>query len=78
MKNFNDIYNDVKETVIDLYKKPSEGVSNDGLKGGIRGLGSATGSVVEHFFTVPIDVIEVVADKLKKKSSENKSENDDN
>lgn len=78
MKKFNDIYQDVKETVIDLYKKPSEGVNNDGLKGGVRGLGSAAGNVVEHFFTVPIDIIEVVANKLQKKPSENESENEDN
>ena len=39
------------KSIFDLYNKPSEGAKQDGLKGGIKGLGSAVGNVVEHCFT---------------------------
>ncbi len=83
MEDFKKIGKDVKDTVVDLYNKPSEGIKNNGLRGGIKGLGSAVGNVVEHCFTVPVDITCVtynaIANKLQKnedKSSEDKSSED--
>ena len=56
MEDFKKIGDDVKNTIFDLYNKPSEGVKQDGIKGGIKGFGSAAGNFVEHCFTVPVDL----------------------
>ena len=76
MEDFKKIGNDVKNTIFDLYNKPSEGAKQDGLKGGLKGLGSAVGNVVEHCFTVPVDLTSSTYNLIKNKmSNENKNEN---
>ena len=39
-----------------MYNKPSNGIKKDGIKGGIKGFGSAVGNIVEHCFTVPVNL----------------------
>ena len=76
MEDFKKIGNDVKNTIFDLYNKPSEGAKQDGLKGGLKGLGSAVGNVVEHCFTVPVDLTSSTYNLIKNNmSNEKKNEN---
>ncbi len=77
MEDFKKIGNDVKKTFFDLYNKPSEGVKNDGIKGGIKGFGSAAGNFVEHCFTVPVDLTCSTYNLLKSNFTKNSaSENE--
>lgn len=71
MEDFKKIGDDVKNTIFDLYNKPSEGVKQDGIKGGIKGLGSAAGNFVEHCFTVPVDLSCSTYNLIKSKVSKN-------
>jgi len=72
MEDFKKIGDDVKNTIFDLYNKPSEGAKQDGLKGGIKGFGSAVGNVVEHCFTVPVDLTSSTYNLIKNKMSNEK------
>ena len=81
MEDFKKIGDDVKNTIFDLYNKPSEGVKQDGIKGGIKGFGSAAGNFVEHCFTVPVDLscstYNLIKSKVSKKDdkqTENKTD----
>jgi hypothetical protein len=71
MEDFKKIGDDVKKTIFDLYNKPSEGVKQDGIKGGIKGFGSAAGNFVEHCFTVPVDLSCSTYNLIKSKVSKN-------
>ncbi len=71
MEDFKKIGDDVKNTIFDLYNKPSEGVKQDGIKGGIKGFGSAAGNFVEHCFTVPVDLSCSTYNLIKSKVSKN-------
>ena len=77
MEDFKKIGNDVKNTIFDLYNKPSEGVKQDGIKGGIKGFGSAAGNFVEHCFTVPVDLSCSTYNLIKNKMS-NEKQNENN
>ena len=81
MEEFKKIGNDVKKTILDLYNKPSEGVKQDGLKGGVKAFGSAIGNLVESCFTVPVDLscstYNLIKNKVSnkdEKQTENKSD----
>ena len=81
MEDFKKIGYDVKNTIFDLYNKPSEGAKQDGLKGGIKGFGSAVGNVVEHCFTVPVDLscstYNLIKSKVTKKDDKPSENNSD-
>jgi len=81
MEDFKKIGYDVKNTFFDLYNKPSEGAKQDGLKGGIKGFGSAVGNVVEHCFTVPVDLscstYNLIKSKVTKKDDKPSENNSD-
>lgn len=81
MEDFKKIGDDVKNTFFDLYNKPSEGAKQDGLKGGIKGFGSAVGNVVEHCFTVPVDLscstYNLIKSKVSKKDDKPSENNSD-
>jgi len=81
MEDFKKIGDDVKNTIFDLYNKPSEGAKQDGLKGGIKGFGSAVGNVVEHCFTVPVDLscstYNLIKSKVTKKDDKPSENNSD-
>lgn len=83
MEEFKKIGNDVKKTIFDLYNKPSDGIKKDGLKGAIKGFGSAVGNVVEHCFTVPVDLTSstynlVQSKMVKENDKQSESDSDNN
>jgi len=67
MEDLKKIGHDVKNIFFDLYNKPSDGIKKDGIKGGIKGFGSAVGNIVEHCFTVPVDLTSSTYNLVKSK-----------
>lgn len=66
MRNFNEIVQDAKITIYNLYGKPLEGYNNEGLKGGIKGLGSGLGSLIEKSFELGVDSSCLIYEEVSK------------
>jgi molybdopterin-guanine dinucleotide biosynthesis protein A len=77
MEDYKKIGSDVKECLFNIYKKPVDGFNTNGVKGGIKGMGSALGSVVEKCFVVPVDLTCVTYNLISNNLSNDKKSNDE-
>lgn len=74
MEELKNIGNNFQNSLLDLYKKPVNAYKDDGMKGSLKGFGSALGGVVETVFVTPIDLVSLGYNELSKKKSEKDEE----
>lgn len=74
MDELKNIGNNFKNSILDLYNKPVNKYKDDGIKGSLKGFGSALGGVVETVIITPIDLISLGYNELSKKKSKNDEE----
>ena len=74
MEELKNIGNNFKNSLLDLYNKPVNAYKNEGMKGSLKGFGSALGGVVETVFVTPIDLVSLGYNELSKKKSEKDEE----
>ena len=67
MEELKNIGNNFKNSLFDLYNKPVNAYKNEGMKGSLKGFGSALGGVVETVFVTPIDLVSLGYNELSKK-----------